>query len=55
MITSYLYCTESNTPPFKSLQDTPANFIDDWMIISREISYIKSQEIKLQRQEAKNG
>ena len=46
MIKSYMYCTDSKTPPFSSLNETPANFIDKWMIISDEINYIRNQEVK---------
>tara|TARA_Y100000310_G_C20668533_1_gene808974 strand:+ start:219 stop:584 length:366 start_codon:yes stop_codon:yes gene_type:complete len=50
MIKSFLYCQESNTPPFKSLENTPASFIDSWMIVANEIKLIKSQEMKNAKQ-----
>lgn len=37
-IQSYTYCKESGTPPYKSLDDTPAEFIDNWMVIREELN-----------------
>jgi hypothetical protein len=52
MIKSYMYCKESSTPPFSSLEKTPASFIDQFMIIKNELNYIHNQAIK-ERQNAK--
>tara|TARA_R100001594_G_scaffold65971_1_gene100308 strand:- start:1189 stop:1401 length:213 start_codon:yes stop_codon:yes gene_type:complete len=46
MIKSYLYTKESSTPPFSSLQTTPASFIDDFMIVRDELNHIHNQEIR---------
>ena len=43
-IKEYQFCKDSNTPPFPSLKDTPAEFIDKWSIVKSEISYIIKQE-----------
>ncbi|MAG59898.1 hypothetical protein CMO96_03875 [Candidatus Woesebacteria bacterium] len=51
LIKSYLYCQESNTSPYGSLQETPANFIDKWMIVRDEFTHIRNLEIK-ERQNA---
>ena len=40
-IKAYKYCKESNTPPFPSLQETPINTIDNFLIIDREIKNFK--------------
>lgn len=52
-IKSYLYCQESNTPPYKSLYDTPADFIDSWMIVRSELDIIKNLQLK--EAQKKNG
>jgi hypothetical protein len=44
MIKQYLYCSESNTPPYPSFNETPADFIDAWMIIKEEINHIRKAE-----------
>jgi len=46
LIKSYMYCTESGTSPYPSLQDTPADYIDNWMIIRDEINHIRNLEVK---------
>lgn len=51
LIKSYLYCQESNTPPFVSLDKTPANFIDNWMIVRDELTHIRNLDAK-ERQNA---
>jgi hypothetical protein len=40
LIKEYQYCKDSNTPPYPSLQDTPADFIDKWNIILEELNHI---------------
>lgn len=37
MIKEYLYSVASSTPPFRSIQETPASYIDQYMIIKEEI------------------
>jgi len=51
LIKSYLYCQESNTSPYESLNQTPANFIDNWMIVRDEITHIRNVDAK-ERQNA---
>jgi len=51
LIKAYQYCTESGTPPYESLDKTPANFIDNWMIVRDEITHIRNIDIK-ERQNA---
>lgn len=41
-IRKYQYCKVSNTPPYRSLQDTPASFVDDYLEIHHEIEMIKA-------------
>ena len=55
MIKAYIYCMESNTPPYRSLQETPANFIDDFLIINEEINNIKKRNAEIRANEVKNG
>jgi hypothetical protein len=43
-IKEYQFCKDSNTPPYPSLQSTPANFIDKWEIVRDEIAHIIRQE-----------
>jgi len=51
LIKAYQYCTESGTPPYESLDKTPANFIDNWMIVRDELTHIRNIDIK-ERQNA---
>jgi hypothetical protein len=53
MIKSFLYSKESNTPPFKDLQSTPASFVDDWMIVRNEFAHIKNLDMKEAEQNGK--
>lgn len=50
-IKQYQYCKDSGTPPFKTLQETPADYIDDWEIVKYEINCIVNSE----SEKAKNG
>ena len=43
-IKEYSYCQMFNCPPFPSLMETPANVVDDFMTIGREIKRLKSKE-----------
>ena len=43
-IKEFQYCKDSNTPPFPSLKDTPADFIDKWDIVKNEILHLTRQE-----------
>ena len=44
IIKEYAYCKETNTPPFQSIQQTPANYIDNFMIIKEEINEFNKQQ-----------
>ena len=44
MIKVFMYCNSTRTAPFQSFDITPANFIDDYMIIDDEINKIKKAE-----------
>ena len=35
-IRKYLYSKASNTPPYASIQETPATFIEDFIVIDEE-------------------
>jgi hypothetical protein len=43
-IKEYLYCKDSNTPPFPTLQETPAEFIDKWDMVQSEIESIRKSK-----------
>ena len=51
LIKKYTYCKKFNTPPYPSLQDTPAKLVDDFMLIDEEITAIKESKNK----EVNNG
>ena len=38
----YQYCKSSNTPPYPTLHDTPANFIDDYLEMEGEFKLIEA-------------
>lgn len=44
LIKKYTFCKKFNIPPYKSLQETPAKFIDDFMIIDEEVNAIKDNK-----------
>lgn len=47
LIKEYSYCKDTNTPPYPSIQQTPASYIDDFMIIKDEIyEYKKNKKDK---------
>jgi len=48
------YAKASKTPPYKTIQDTPANFIDDYLIIVSEIDSIIHEE-QQQKKVINNG
>tara|TARA_Y100001963_G_scaffold73836_3_gene102682 strand:+ start:187 stop:516 length:330 start_codon:yes stop_codon:yes gene_type:complete len=43
-IKKYLFCKAFSVPPYKSLDETPATIIDDYMLIENELNYLKSKE-----------
>ena len=38
LIKKYIYCDTFNCPPYPSLQETPAELVDNFLLIKREIS-----------------
>jgi hypothetical protein len=42
-IKEYTYCKASNTSPYSDLQKTPANYIDQFMMIENELKKIKDK------------
>ena len=43
-IKEYQFCKKFNCPPHPSLQSTPANIIDDFMIIDEEFNLCSKQQ-----------
>ena len=43
-IKEYSYCKTFNCPPFSSLQETPANIIDEFMLIEKELNHLKAKD-----------
>ena len=43
-IRKYLYIKTTNTPAYSSLQDTPADFVDDILTIEEEMKLITKSE-----------
>lgn len=43
-IKKYSFCKSFNCPPYPSLQDTPADVIDDFMIIEEEFNNCSAKE-----------
>lgn len=43
-ILKYSYSKITNTPPYPSLQDTPADFVDQFMFIEQETNLINNSE-----------
>ncbi len=44
IIKEYTYCKETGTPPFPSIKETPADYIDNFMIIKEEINAYKKEK-----------
>ncbi len=44
LIKKYIFCETFNCPPFPSLAETPAEMIDDFMLIKREISEASTEQ-----------
>ena len=47
-IKKHQFCKQFNCPPYPSLSQTPANIIEDFMIIEQEINHFetKDQDVK---------
>tara|TARA_R100001530_G_scaffold44863_2_gene33949 strand:+ start:1340 stop:1627 length:288 start_codon:yes stop_codon:yes gene_type:complete len=43
-IKEYSYCKTFSTPPYSSLQKTPAKIIDEFMLIEKELNYLKAKD-----------
>jgi len=43
-IKEYSYCKTFSTPPYPSLQKTPAKVVDEFMLIEKELNYLKSKD-----------
>tara|TARA_R110000824_G_scaffold348635_1_gene535372 strand:- start:144 stop:410 length:267 start_codon:yes stop_codon:yes gene_type:complete len=46
IIAKYNYCKSSKTPPYATIDKTPANFIDDFMVIEQELKQIQREQQK---------
>ena len=44
LINEYYYSKLSNTPPYSSIQDTPKEYMDKYIIIDNETKYIADKE-----------
>ena len=45
-IKKYIYTKLSNTPPYRSVQETQFTFIDDFLVIDQESKHIANSENK---------
>ena len=43
-IKEYTYCKSFSCPPYPSLQQTPANIIDEFMLIEKELNHLKAKD-----------
>ena len=43
-IKEYNFCKTFNTPPYPSLQETPAQTVDDFLLIDKEINLYKNSK-----------
>lgn len=43
-IKEYQFCKDFNCPPYPSLDQTPADVVDEFMIIDREIKQFKTRK-----------
>ena len=46
MIKKYYYSKMSKTPPYSSVEETPVDFIDNYLIIDFEANYIANMDKK---------
>lgn len=46
------YCKSSKTPPYNNINETPAKFVDDYLIVTSEINSILDNERKEKQQRA---
>lgn len=52
-ITEYTYCKKFNTPLYSTMNNTPANIVDEFMIIEEEYAYCKNEEEQTLNKESK--
>ena len=45
-ITEYNFCKQFSCPPYPSLNETPPNIIDDFLIIEQEFNYCVAKKQK---------
>ena len=48
LIRKYNYCKLTHTPPYKTLQETPAQFVDEMLEIDNQYNLIQKSEQKKQ-------
>ena len=44
LIKKYIFCDSFNCPPYPSLQETPADIVDNFLLIKREINKARIEE-----------
>ena len=44
LIKKYQFCKQFNCPPYPSLQETPANIVESFMVIDEEITNFNTKE-----------
>ena len=44
LIKKYVFCDTFNCPPYPSLQETPADLVDDFLIIKSEINKASKED-----------
>ena len=44
LIKKYIFCDNFKCPPYPSLQETPAQLVDDFLLIKREIQKANSKD-----------
>ena len=44
LIKKYIYCDTFNCPPYPSLEETPAEFVDNFLLIKKEINKARLKE-----------
>ena len=54
-ITKVGYLKSTHTPPYPSMIETPANFVDEYMIIDSEINSVTNYSQKEHKKKKKNG
>ena len=44
IIKKYIYCDAFNCPPYRSLEETPAEIVDNFLLIKKEIRKAQKEE-----------